>query len=591
MKYDRERFGRSMAEGNNCNDSVMDNYAGGTMVVNTHLKTLDLREKARRYRNKIFRAFNPKTIPIRHFVFLIGLTVLISGCAMVGPNFVKPEAPVEKAWMEADDSRIKTDSADYSQWWTTFNDPVLNTLIEKAYEQNLNLQIAGIRILRARAQLGIAVGRLYPQQQAGIGAISRTQVSDNTPTSVAVTSPFTSLGLGFDAAWEMDIWGKFRRGVESEMANLEASVAGYDDILVSLSGEVAGTYVLIRTFEQRLGIARKNVKIQKRSLQIAKVRFEGGQVSELDLTQARSLLRSTEALIPRLETGLRQSKNGLAILLGILPNEIEEILGPPGPIPGVSDEVIVDIPAELLRRRPDIRLAELQMAAQSARIGLAKSDLFPHFGLFGSIGLATSSDTATIGGGLGGSNLGDLFKSDSLAWGYGVGIRWDIFNYGRIKNRVRVQDALFQQLAVNYENTVLRALKEVEDSMVAFLQSQEEAGYLKDSVEASKRSVDLSLLQYREGLIDYQRVLDTQRFLTEQSDRYTATSGDVVFNMVALYKALGGGWQIRDGKDFVSEENMKEMRDRTDWGGLLTPDELKPPAKEEDSDFWRSPDW
>ena len=561
------------------------------MMVNRYLKTLGLQEKACRCRNRFFRTGNPKTIPIRYFVCLIGLTLVISGCTMVGPNFVKPEAPVETAWMEADDSRVKTVSADYSQWWTTFNDPVLDTLIEKAYEQNLTLQIAGIRILQARAQLGIAVGRLYPQQQAGIADISRIQVSDNTPSSLGSTSPFSSLGLGFDAAWEMDVWGKFRRAVESEMANLEASVAGYDDILVSLSGEVGGTYVLIRTFEQRLDIARENVKIQKRSLQIARARFEGGEVSELDVTQARSLLRTTEALIPRLSTGLRQSKNGLATLLGILPTEIQEILGPPGPIPDVSDEIVVDIPAELVRRRPDIRLAELQMATQSARIGLAKSDLYPHFSLFGSIGLATSSDTATMAGGAGGSNLGDLLKSDSLAWDYGAGIRWDIFNYGRIKNRVRVQDALFQQLAVNYENTVLRALKEIEDSMVAFLQSQEEEGYLKDSVEASKRSVDLSMLQYREGLTDYQRVLDSQRFLAAQADAYTTSSGNVVLNLVALYKALGGGWQIRAGKDFVSEKNMKEMRDRTDWGGLLTPDELKPPAKEEDRSNWRSPDW
>jgi NodT family efflux transporter outer membrane factor (OMF) lipoprotein len=375
------------------------------------------------------------------------------------------------------------------------------------------------------------------------------------------------------------------------VANLEASIAGYDDFLVSLTAEVARTYVLIRTLEQRLEIARQNVKIQSRSLQIARVRYEAGDVSELDVTQARSLLRNTQALIPRLESGLRQAKNGLAILLGILPSEIEEMLGPPGTIPEISSEVFVDIPAELLRRRPDIRLAELQVATQSARIGIAKTDLYPQFTLFGSVGLATSSGTATKAGGADGSDLGDLFESDSLTWSTGAGLSWDIFNYGRIKNRVRVEDARFQQLVVNYEDTVLRAFQEIEDAMAAFLRAQEEEKFLLDSVKASQRSVDLSLLQYREGLTDYQRVLDTQRFLTEQSDVLTATSGDVVLNLVALYKALGGGWETRIGKEYVSPTTREAMQKRTDWGKLLEPEKLQPPASPEERNNWRRPDW
>ena len=524
------------------------------------------------------------------FLALVAVSLLAGGCTMVGPDFVKPEAPVEKEWLETGDERVAVEKTDYTEWWKAFNDPALDALVEKAYQQNLTLQIAGIRILEARAQLGIAVGSLYPQQQAGVGTISRNQASENTP-ALGASGAYNSLGLGFDAAWEMDVWGKFRRGVESETANLYATVADYDDVLVALTAEVAATYVLIRTFEQRLEIARQNVKIQERSLQIATARFEGGDVSELDVAQARSLLSTTLATIPDLEASLRQAKNGLAVLLGILPAEVEEYLGVPGPIPGVTDRVVVDIPAELLRRRPDIRLAELQLAAQSPRIGLAKADLYPHFNLFGSIGLATSAGVATAAGGLGGSSLGDLFKSESLIWDVGAGFSWDIFNYGRIKNRVRVQDARFQQLVVNYENTVLRAFQEVEDSMVAFLRSQEQDRYLMDSVKASQRSVDLSMLQYREGLTDYQRVLDTQRFLAQQSDLQTATSGNVVLNLVSLYKALGGGWQIRSGKDFVSEENMKTMRERTNWGGLLEPDELEPPAEGESRSNWRGPDW
>ena len=525
------------------------------------------------------------------FLVLIAISLLTGGCTMVGPDFVKPEAPVEKEWLETGDERVTVEKADYTEWWKAFNDPVLDALVEKAYQQNLTLQIAGIRILEARAQLGIAVGRLYPQQQVGAGTISRTQASDNAPTSLGASGAYNSLGLGFDAAWEMDVWGKFRRGVESETANLYATVADYDDILVTLTAEVAATYVLIRTFEQRLEIARKNAKIQERSLRIATARFEAGDVSELDMAQARSLLNTTLATIPALEASLRQAKNGLAVLLGILPTEVEEYLGQPGPIPGVTNRVVVDIPAELLRRRPDIRLAELQVAAQSPRIGLVKADLYPHFNLFGSIGLATTAGAATAAGGLGGSSLGDLFQSDSLAWDVGAGFSWDIFNYGRIKNRVRVQDARFQQLVVNYENAVLRAFQEVEDSMVAFLRSQEQDRYLIESVKASQRSVDLSMLQYREGLTDYQRVLDTQRFLAEQSDQQTTIQGNVVLNLVSLYKALGGGWQIRTGKDFVSEENMETMRERTNWGGLLEPEELEPPEEGEKPNNWRGPDW
>jgi NodT family efflux transporter outer membrane factor (OMF) lipoprotein len=525
------------------------------------------------------------------FLALVAISLLTGGCTMVGPDFVKPEAPVEKEWLETDDERVTVEKADYTEWWKAFNDPVLDALVEKAYQQNLTLQIAGIRILEARAQLGIAVGRIYPQQQVGVGTISRTQPSDNSSSSLGTSGAFNSLGLGFDAAWEMDVWGKFRRGVESETANLYATVADYDDILVTLTAEVAASYVLIRTFEQRLEIARKNAKIQERSLQIAKARFEGGDVSELDVAQAQSLLSTTLATIPDLEASLRQSKNGLAVLLGILPAEVEAYFGAPGPIPSVTDRVVVDIPAELLRRRPDIRLAELQVAAQSPRIGLAKADLYPHFNLFGSIGLATSSGVATAAGGLGGSSLGDLFKSESLIWDVGAGFSWDIFNYGRIKNRVRVEDARFQQLVVNYENAVLRAFQEVEDSMVAFLRSQEQDRFLIEGVRASERSVELSMLQYKEGLTDYQRVLDTQRALAEQSDQQTAIQGNVVLNLVSLYKALGGGWQIRTGKDFVSEENMKTMRERTNWGGLLDPEELEPPEEDEERSNWRWPDW
>jgi NodT family efflux transporter outer membrane factor (OMF) lipoprotein len=533
--------------------------------------------------------------------FLLGLMVLVllvGGCSllpMVGPDYTKPQAPEAEGWIEKDDPKIKSEPTDLSTWWRVFDDPVLDTLIETAYQQNLPLQIAGIRILEARAQLGIAIGGMFPQQQQGRGAYTRVNVSEHAAnTTGTLDFAYGEIDLGFDAAWELDFWGKFRRSVESSLGNLEASIASYDDILVTLTAEVARSYVLIRTLEERLAIARENVRIQERSLRIAEVRFEGGEVTELDVQQAKALLGDTQALIPRLRSSLRQAKNGLGTLLGKLPGEVDMILIEQKPIPTVPAEVAVGIPAELLRRRPDIRFAERQLAAQSPQIGVAKADLFPHFVLFGSIGIRASDAALTAAGGLSGSTFSDLWDPDSIEFFGGPAFRWDILHYGRIRNRVRVQDARFQQLVANYQNTVLRAAQEVEDSMVAFLRGQEEAGFLSNSVAAAARSVELSMIQYREGLVDYQRVLDTQRFLAQGQDLLTSTTGSVAVNLVGMYKALGGGWQIRAGKDFVSDETKAEMRERTGWGKLLELEKVEPPSEEARKKWWwpwRWPDW
>ena len=522
---------------------------------------------------------------------LIAAIFLTTGCTMVGPDFVKPEAPVKKEWLEARDPEIKTEASDYKNWWAVFNDPVLNNLVETAYQQNLPLQISGLRILQARAQLGVVVGNLYPQLQQGRGGADYSSISENAPNTLNSDDSFWQYNAGFDAAWELDIWGKFRRAVESGVANLETSIANYDDVLVSLTAEVARAYVLFRTFEERLEIARQNVTIQERSLQIAEIRFKAGAVTELDVVQAKSLLRNTEASIPRFDAAIRQTKNALAILMGKLPGEIDGMISGNKLIPKAPPEVVVDIPAELMRRRPDIQLAEYQIATQTPLIGVSRAELFPAFQLFGSIGLASSNSKNTIAGGRNGSSFSDLFDSDSLEFFGGPSFSWNLFNYGRIKNRVRTEDALLQQLIVNYEDTVLRAHQEVEDSLVGFLRKQEEAGFLLDSVKASQRSVDLSMLQYKEGLVDYQRVLDSQRFLTDQQDAWTATRGDVVLNLVSMYKALGGGWQIREGQEFVSKDNIEEMEKRTDWGNLIQPKEFEPPASAEERQQWRWPDW
>ncbi|MEJ2730979.1 MAG: TolC family protein [Deltaproteobacteria bacterium] len=517
--------------------------------------------------------------------------LLISGCTMVGPDFVKPKAPVEREWLEARDAAIKTEASDYRDWWTAFNDPVLNSLVETAYQQSPPLQISGLRIFQARAQLGVVVGNFYPQLQQGRGGADYNRISENSPNSLNIDDSFWQYNAGFDAAWELDIWGKFRRAIESGVANMETAVANYDDVLVSLTSEVARTYVLLRTYEERLEIARQNVKLQKRSLEIAEIRFRAGAVTELDVAQAKSLLRNTEALVPRFEAVIRQAKNALAILLGRLPGEIDYMITGARHIPKAPTMIVVDIPAELLRRRPDIRLAEYQIATQTPQIGVSKADLFPAFELFGSFGLSTSTSKNTKSGGPDGSSFSDLFEADSFEFFGGPSLRWNLFNYGRITNQVRVEDAVLQQLIVNYENTVLRAQQEVEDSMIGFLKKQQEAEFLYDSVKAAQRSTDLSMFQYKEGMVDYQRVLDSQRFLSDQQDGWTATRGDVILNLIAMYKALGGGWQIREGQNFVSKDNLEEMERRTNWGDLLEPEALVTPASAAERQQWRRPDW
>jgi NodT family efflux transporter outer membrane factor (OMF) lipoprotein len=515
---------------------------------------------------------------------LIALAILFSGCTLVGPDYVKPAAREPKQWLESTNPKIESKEVNYSDWWVVFNDPVLNDLIQAAYQQNLPLQIAGLRIYEARAQLGIAFGFQYPQTQQGFGSTDINQISKNAPNIAAADRYYSTLDIGLDAAWELDVWGKFRRAVQTGVASLEASIAGYDDILVSLTSEVASTFIRLRTSEERLEVARQNVVIQKRSLEIADVRFKAGAVTELDVSQAKTLLRGTESNIPGFETDIRQAKNALAILLGKLPGEVDAMLGPPGLIPEVPAEVAVGIPTELLRRRPDIRFAERRLAAQSAQIGFAKADLFPHFSLFGTLGFQTSDYTD-------GSDFGDLFDKDSFSYNAGAGFNWDLFNYGRITNQVRVEDALFQELAVNYEDTVLRAAQEVEDAMVGFLQSQKAVFFLADAVKAAKRSVNLSLIQYREGLVDYQRVLDTQRDLTIQEDNLVVTAGSVGLNLVGMYRALGGGWEIRGENDFIPASIKEEMEARTNWGDMLSPKETEYPPSQEVKAIFHRPDW
>jgi len=522
---------------------------------------------------------------MRLMVFvLLGGILLLPGCVKVGPDFTTPPAPVAEQWQTAEDSRLTSHQEAPAEWWTVFHDPALNGLIQEAYQQNLDLQIAGLRILEARAQLGIATGNLYPQQQQlGVSAAT-LGASKNAANTISGDLDYKELNTGFTAGWELDFWGKFRRGVEAADAQFLAAIASYDDVMVTLTAEVARTYILLRTLDERIRLAEESVTIQERSLEIAENRFEGDLVTELDVQQARTLLANTHATIPRYRADYRKVENALSVLLGMPPKDLSQQLGEGAGIPKPPTAVAVGVPADLLRRRPDVRRAEWQAAAQSALVGVTKADLYPHFTLIGNIGLQSSNSPLTREGG---SSLSDLFQSESFTYFTGPSLTWDLFNYGRIKNQVRVQDARLQQLIVNYQTTVLNAAREVEDAMSGFLEDQIQSVYLAEAVTASKRSVEISSLQYSEGLTDYQRVLEAQRSLTRDQDALATVHGSVAINLVNMYKALGGGWQPRAGQDYVKPETQQEMAERTDWGGLLE-DIPKESAAEAG---WRWPDW
>ena len=505
--------------------------------------------------------------------------ILTAGCTLIGPDFKTPEAKLVDEWTPANAPGISSQLPSDTRWWGVFNDTVLDRLIQTAYEQNLSLQIAGLRVLEARAQLGIVTGSLYPQSQALSGNYSYNRGKETPFTD----QYFNQAGVGFDAAWEMDFWGKFRRGVESADANLIANIASYDDVLVTLTAEVARNYVIIRTLEERIRLAYENITIQTRSLELTTNQYETGAVTELDMQQATTQLRNTQASIPNLLISLEQAQHALSILMGMPPQDLNEILGNTNGIPTAPAEVATGIPADLLRRRPDIKQAELQAAAQSAQVGIADAALLPSFTLFGSIGWNVND--------AGNDNLGDLFNANNLAFSTGPAFQWNILNYGRLKNQVRVQDARLQQLLTNYENVVLNAEAEVKNSISGFLHSRVEAQYRKQSADAAQRSANLSMLQYTEGVSLYQSVLDATRSLASQQDAYASTRGNIATNLIALYKALGGGWEVRLGNDFVPAGMRDEMKERTDWGEMLDTINSEPPALEPDADLWRSPDW
>ena len=519
----------------------------------------------------------------------ICLMLVLAGCTTVGPDFVKPEAPVLEQWREADGAVLTRAPSEGIRWWEAFRDPVLSQLIEIAYQNNYSLKVAGLRVLEARAQLGIAVGYLYPQYQQATGGATYTSASKNAANTRAGDLEYWQYNVGANVSWELDFWGKFRRAIESADAGLLASIAAYDNTLVLLVAQVADTYVAIRTAEEQLRVAHDNVVLQQRAVQITEARFRGGEVGELDVLQARTQLLGTQATIPPLETGLQQAKDALSTLLGQPPGSLAEILGPrPGMIPAAPPEIATGAPVDLLRRRPDVRQAELAAAAQSAAVGVAEADLYPSFGLSGFLGLVAADGTDSTRTGK--SGFGQLFQADSLTFFGGPYFSWNFLNYGRIRNNVRVQDARLQQLLMGYQDTVLNAVKEVEDNMVGLLRSREQERILAETEAAAQRSLTLANVGYREGFSDFQRVLDAQSSLLRAQQQTVSARNTTVSSAIGIFRALGGGWEIRSSQGFVDEATRDLMQKRVDWGDLLQPKSTEPPLKGQGGG-WPSPDW
>jgi NodT family efflux transporter outer membrane factor (OMF) lipoprotein len=401
------------------------------------------------------------------------------------------------------------------------------------------LREAGFRVLQARAQLGVVRGEFFPQVQNLSGSYTRFAESAKTARANAGAAGGGTLGprffdqwdYAFNLSWELDFWGRFRRAIESQEDTLEASVDDYDGAIVTLLGDVATNYSQLRTFEQRITYATENVKVQQDTLQIVEARFKASTISALDVDQARSTLNATQATLSELEIGLRQAQNRLCTLLGIPPEDLMARIGH-RPIPTAPPDVVLGVPADLLRRRPDVRAAERRVAAQSEQIGIAESDLYPHFTINGTLGASAEK-------------FSQLFTPGAFNSQISPSFRWDILNYCRIANNIRVQDARFQELIATYRNTVLNANEEAENGIVTFLRNQERTRYQQQSVNDAVAAVNVALLQYKAGTTDFTTVTQVEQFQVLQQDTLAQAQGEIVNGLIQIYRALGGGWQIR----------------------------------------------
>lgn len=470
--------------------------------------------------------------PLQLWVMVLASMALLMGCAAVGPDYQTPDMEVPSAWHTADDPALLPRSELVQQWWSLFNDPLLDRLIQTATENNRDLMSAIARVEEARAHLGITRGEQWPQLDAQ-GSSIRQETSDN---GLSPGVEETIYAAGATAGWEIDLFGRIRRSVEAATADYQATAEDRTDVLISLYANVALTYLDIRTFQARLIAANANIDSQRSVLELTRSRSRHGLATGLDVAQAERVLAGTEAEVPPLNIGLSQSVNALAVLLGQAPGHLASELTAPGQIPLPPEKVTVGVPANLLRQRPDVRRAERQLASQTARIGVFKADLYPSFSLSGSLGYESI-------------DAGDLFDADSRVLSFGPSLRWNIFSGGRIRQQIKAQDARTRQALFGYEQSVLNALREVENALVAYVEDRTRLSALGRSVTASRQSVKLATDLYKQGLVDFQQVLDAQRDQFSFENQLAAARGNSAANFVRLYAALGGGWDPQTGTD------------------------------------------
>ena len=463
---------------------------------------------------------------------------LLTSC-MLGDDFQHPEVKVSAQWLGQGPTTSEVTLAgeqNLAHWWTAFNDPRLTSLVERAMHANLDLRMAESRIRQARAAMGIAGADLGPTvDTAASYTRSRTPGSGNSGESV--TSNFYK--MGFDAGWEIDLFGGLRRGVEAAGADLDTAVESRRDLLVSLSAEVAGDYLNLRSLQQRLAIARLNLSAQKHSVELTRKRFGAGFVGKLDVAQAEALAATTAGQIPLLESQVRQTIYSLSLLLGGEPSALLAELTPDAALPVAQASVPLGLPSDLIRQRPDIRQAEAKIHAATARIGVARADLLPKFTITGSLGLQNST-------------LSSVFNQSSSAWSFGPALNWPLFDMGRGRANLELKKALQEEELLAYEQTVLGALREVENALIASTKEEEHRQALVQSVSANRTAVNLATALYTAGQTDFLAVLDAQRSLYAAEDALAQSRCAVSIDLVALFKALGGGWPAAEEKAGVA---------------------------------------
>jgi NodT family efflux transporter outer membrane factor (OMF) lipoprotein len=481
---------------------------------------------------------------------IIGILCIFSGCAAVGPDYVKPETATPDQWRTELRDGLRSQSMDpetLAKWWQTLNDPVLTGLIEKAVTANLDVRVAEARLREARAKRGISGADRFPTINAS-GSATKTRSSESTGSGIERNLYST----GFDASWEIDIFGGVQRSIEEADANVAASQEDLHDALVSMAAEIALNYVEVRSFQTRLSIAMANLDSQGETFRLVQNRYDAGLAAQLEVEQSRYNLESTRAEIPSLNTGLEQAKNRLAVLLGQQPGDLPQEVVEQRPIPVTPIEIAVGVPAESLRRRPDVRRAEWELAAQTARIGVATAELYPKFSLIGSIGLESLSTD-------------NLFNVSNRTYGIGPTFSWRIFDAGRVRQQIEVETARQEQALIQYEAAILKALEDVENALVAYADEQIRRDTLVQASTAAERAVDQARNQYRAGLTDFQNVLDSQRSMLAFQDQLAVSDGTVTSNLVRLYKALGGGWE-------AMEATPSEIENRSSHNRLQTTD-------------------